>query len=328
MGSSIRKFTEMPLQNAPTLGARVICDIPLTADLERVGILLSGIVTIGVAASTGLVSDGIPNIIEDISLIGDGRDTIAQISMAQLVSGNMFRRKGGSVSSVQQPALAVGAQAFEVEAILDLAQYGAIVPKESSVRENNYKTLQLAVRFNAAWTSVLVAGAGTTFATAALNLVVTADECLELPDGAGVVSTPILKPLISGRDELFSAAANRIRFRLTPDQGLRGISLRMLNVTGNLSDSVLGRARVYVGKDLRVDLSANSIAELSKINMNGVRPQGYYYIDFADRAGAPDLMNDCLDLRRAITQGADAYLELDTLVAGSVNVVQWGLTGV
>lgn len=320
MGQSIRKFTELPLQNQPALGQRVIVDIPTTADLESLLIMLSGTVTLTGAASN-LLSDGVANIITGVDLIGDGKDVICSLPYAQIVNGNMFRRKTLAAPIVTQPGLTVAAQPFVCEGTLDLAAFNAIRPKDSSVRENSYKTLQLALRFAGDWTGVFNGG---TISTTAFTLTIFARETIELKDDKGDVSTPIMRPLFSARDDNFSGAVTRQRFRLTPEQALRGISLRAINSTTVNDDAVLSRVRVYVGKDLRLDMSASCIKEYNKNGMAQAPGTGWYFLDFADGEGSPDKMNDCLDLRSVVTQGADAYIEYDTLKQGVVNIAQYG----
>lgn len=323
MPQSIRKHGEMPLQNSPGLGVRVTCDIPLTADLESLELLLSGTVTLSTGASA-LVTDGIANIIQSVELIGDGRDTIVSLPFNQLVNGNMFRRKYGNLPVVTQPGLTIAAHSYEVSAMLDLATFAGVRPKDSSVRENRYRTLQLLVRFAGDWTGVFTGG-GFVVSANTFDLVVRARECIELPDPAtGIASAPIMRPLVSARDDNFSAAVERQHFRLTPDQIMRGIGLRVLNSSGALSDSILKRVRVYVGKDLRLDYAAASLKKANKTEMAGTVPTGYYFLDFADGQGSPDRLNDCLDLRQEVTRGADCYLEYDTLAQGAVNIAQYG----
>jgi hypothetical protein len=325
MGNSIRKQTEFPLQSAPALDKRVIVDIPLTAIMDTIFLKLEGSVTIGTAAASSLVTDGITNLITSIDLIGDGRDTLISIPFHTLVKGNIFRNKNNSLSTVGQPALTVGTNAFSVYAALDLAQFGTERPKDSSLDETQYKTLQLAVRFASAWTAVFVNPGTATFATATLDLVVEVDETIEFADDKGHVTKPIFKPQYSSRDQTVAAATNKERFRLTPDQSLRGLIIRATTAANALSDAVLSRVRVYVGNDLRVDLAAATLAKMNELRCDGVRNTGYYALDFADRKGASDYLNDCLDLRQAAIGGKDAYVELDFSVAGTANVVQWGI---
>lgn len=321
MGESIRKFTELPLQNQPALAVRVIIDIPPTSDLENLFINLSGTVQL-TAASSGLLSDGIANIIEAVELIGDGRDTIVSLPFNQVVNGNMFRRKWGNVPLITQPGVGIAVHPFEVTGMIDLSAFGAIRPKDSSLRENRYKTLQLAFRFATNWAGVF--GGAFVASTTAFSLVVEARETIEMVGADGTATSPIFRPQFSARDEAVQAAITRQRFRLTPEQALRGIGMRVLTLAGVLSDSVLKQVRVYVGKDLRLDLSAAMLKNSYKYAAAGNIPTGYYFLDFADGEGATDKLSDCLDLRQAITQGADAYIEYDTLTGGSVNVAQYG----
>lgn len=323
MGQSIRKFTELPLQNQPALNTRVIVDIPTTADLENLLLMLSGTVTLSGAASA-IITDGIANIITSVELIGDGRDVIASLPFYQIVNGNMFRRKTASAPVVTQPGITAAAQAFVCEGTLDLAAFNAIRPKDSSVRENSYKTLQLALRFAGDWTGVFTGG---TVSSTVFSLTIAARETIELADESGGASAPIMRPLFSARDDNFSGATTRQRFRLTPEQALRGIGLRVVNSSNALSDSVLSRVRLYVGKDVRLDMAASTIKELNKSLLAQVPGTGYYFLDFADGEGSPDKLNDALDLRTMVTQGADAYIEYDTLAQGAVNIAQYGYVG-
>jgi hypothetical protein len=321
MGTSVRKFTELPLQNQPALGQRVICDIPTTSDLENVLVIVSGVVTLTTGAAL-YNADGILNLFTAVELIGDGRDTIVSLPMAQVVNGNIFRRKTGLAPLVSQPGVGIAANAWSFQGYIDLAAFAAIRPKDSSVRENSYKTLQLAFRMAGDYTSVYAAGFVATTSTFALTLL--ARECIEETDPATkIASSPVMRPLQSARDDQFSGAVKRQRFRLTPEQGLRGICLKLEATTGALSDGILDRVRVYVGKDLRLDMAAASVKAFN--NATGSAPGvGYYFLDFADGEAAPDKLNDALDLRQVITQGADSYIEYDTLAAGSCNVAQYG----
>lgn len=320
MGASIRKQSTFPLQNQPALGNVVVCDIPLTADLENMLVTLSGSVTLSGAASA-LVNDGIANLIDSIELIGDGRTTIVQQKFRTMVNANIFRRKLGMVPTINQPGITAAAHAFEAEGIIDLAAFGAVRPKDSNLRENAYKTLQLRLTMASAWTAVFSGG---TVSTSSMSITVRAKETIELPDAKGQVTSPILRPLVSERDITVSAATTRERFRLTPEQALRGLAFRVVNGSDALSDSVLSNVRVYVGSDQRLDLTAAVIKESTKAEFVGADLTGYYFVDFADGAGAPDRLNDCLNLRNAATKGADCYVEIDTAAAGTISVVQCG----
>ena len=319
MGQSIRKQTEFPLQNQPSLGATVVCDIPLTADLENLLITLAGTVT-NSGAGSALVSDGIANLIESVELIGDGRDSIYSGSFAMLVNANIFRRKHGMVPTITQPGVTAAAHPYEVEGVLDLAAFGAVRPNDSNLRENAYKTLQLKMKMASSWAVVHDATVG----SATYGITIRAKETIELPGANGQVTSPILRVLDTERDISLSAATTRERFRLTPEQGLRGLAFRVLNGSGALSDAVLSGVRVYVGSDLRLDLTAAVIKESTRAEFVGADLTGYYLLDFADGGGAPDRLNDCLNLRRAATKGADCYVEIDTSAAATISVRQVG----
>lgn len=322
MADSIAKYGEIALQNTPGLGIPVVIDIPLTADLENLLIKLDGTVTLSIAASA-LVTDGIANLIDMVELIADGRDTIIAIPFNQLVNGNMFRKKQGSVSNVTQPGITAAAQAFSVQCMLDLAAFGAIRPKDSNLRENSFKTLQLKLRFNPAWSSVFTGG---TFTAQTINLSVFAVETVELQGKDGTATSPIFRASVSGRDDQFTGAVSKKQIRLTPEQLLRGISLRVVNASGALSDAIMSAVRVYVGKDLRYTGLAANIKALNNATMQSPPGTGYYFLNFANEHGAPDRLNDGLDLRNIKTMGADCILEYDSTAQGVVNIVQYGYT--
>lgn len=323
MGASIRKTSTFPLQNQPGLGVRVICDLPRTADLENFLIKLSGIVTLSTGAAA-LVTDGIWNMIQEVSLIGDGRDTIVSIPFNVLGNGNMFRRKWGSVSQELQPLLTIAAQPFEASAFLDLAAFGALRPKDSNLRETRYKTLQLALRFANDWTGVF-SGGGFVVSGQTLALEISGQESIELADSNGNASGPIFRQLVSSRDDTVTGAVTRQRFKLSPDQILRGLGLRTVTAANALADTVLDKVRVYVGNDLRFELPASALKTRNKTSHIAAVKTGYYFMDFADMLGSSDRLNDALDVRREVVSGADCYFEYDSLVAGTVNVTQYGL---
>ena len=321
MPGSIRKFTEMPLQNAPALGVRVICDIPTTSDLENLLLLVSGTVTLTTAAAALTNIDGILNLITAVELIGDGRDTIISIPMTQASRGNLFRHKTRVAPAPVQPGVAIATHPFSMEAVLDLASWGSIRNKDSSLRENQYKTLQLAIRYAGDFAGVLSGGV---VSASTHSLTVAARETIEMDGEMEEASAPIMRVLQSARDDNFGGSVSRQRFRLTPEQGLRGLCLRVTTTANALSDAVLSRVRLYVGKDLRFDFSAATIKRMTEQNSVSGSPVGYYFLDFADGEGSPDKLNDTIDMRFSATQNAWWTTWLTISKAGVVNVAQYG----
>lgn len=319
---SIRKNTVLPSQQSAGLGVRQIFDIPLTCDLERLQITLAGSVTLS-AVAAALKLDGICQLIESVELIGNGSTTICNIPFHQLVQGNLFRREFIKEATLTQPGLTVAAHPFYATAILDLSAVGALRPKDSTLRETKYKTLQLALRFADSFIgSVFTTG---TVSASTISTRVKADETIEMADSGNQISSPILIPQYSYRELTVSGAADKERFRLTPDQALRGLTMRAVDSTGNVkSDAVLSRVRLYTGTTLRCELTAQAIRDDNIACMQAAVPTGYYYLSFARQPGVPDRMNDAYDLRQAVLGGADAYMEFDTSAALTLGVTQWG----
>ena len=153
----------------------------------------------------------------------------------------MFRRKRGSMPVIAQVGIAAAANTFSVGSNLDLSAFGAVVPKESALRENNYESLQLAFRIAGDLTGVYVGG---TVTSTALALTVRAKETVELPDPqTGVYTSPILRPLMTSNDLIIAGASNKVQYKLTPGQGLRGLAIKVTtNATPPvLSDTLISR---------------------------------------------------------------------------------------
>jgi hypothetical protein len=326
MGDSIRTRTELTPQNQPALGTRVVYEIPRTADMECLNILFSGSLQLTTGA-TSLITDGVMNLITAVELLANaGRDVIATIPFAHLCQTNMFRRKYSfSYPIISQPGVGIAVNAFSIAACLDMAAFAAARPKDSNLRENNYESLQLAFRF-APDVSGVYTGGGFVNTTNVLNLAVMVRECVELPDPqTGVYSSPVVRPLITSNDVIVPGAANKVQFKLTPGQGLRGIALK---VTTNASPPVfnaalLSRVRVNVGKIVRVDVSGAALIAQNAVDGLGAQT-GYLFIDFADRYCSDDMLNDVLDLDPLKTNGADSIIEFDTSAACIISVVQYG----
>jgi len=325
MSDSLRTAQILSAQNAPALGASVVYDIPRTADLEALHIALTGTIQLTTGA-TAIITDGICNIIESVDLITNGgRDVIASLKYSDLVQGNIFRRKHGKVPTLTQVGVGIAVHAFEVNAVLDMAAFGALRPKDSNLRENNYESLQLKLRFASDWTGVYTGG-GFVATTFAPTLVVSTQETIELPDAAGKYSSPSLRPLMTSNDITLSGATNNHQFKLTPNQLLRGL---VIKVTTNaspqvLSDALLSRIRVNVGKVQRLSLTSAAIKAQMKDMSATANLTGYYFVDLADGRGSPDKLSDTLDLTAGQTNGADSVVEIDTSAAAIVSVVQFG----
>lgn len=258
-------------------------------------------------------------------LANSGRDVICSIPFALLVQGNMARRKAGNAPAISQVGVAIATNTFSVATSLELSSFRTVRPKDTALRENNYESLQLAFRFAGDFTGVFTGG-GFVVSASSLNLVVRAKETVELPDEKGVYSSPIARPQMVSNDIIVAGASNKVQYKLTPGQGLRSI---VLKVTTNatppvLSSTLLSRVRVNVGKVNRIDLAGTTILGEMSMEYPAAPPTGYYFLDFADRLGADDHLNDVLDLDPAQTMGADSMIEFDTSGACIISVMQLG----
>ena len=323
---SIRVGGELTPQNQPALGARVVYDIPRTADLEDIFILYSGNIQLTTGA-TSLITDGVLNLITSVELLGNsGRDVIASLPFSQLAQTNMFRRKRGSSAVIVQPGVGIATHPYSVGCHLDLSAFACVRPKDVALRENNYESLQLALRFAGDYTGVFTGGGFVIGAATTHNLAVMVRETIELPDANGAYSSPIGRPLTISNDMIIAGAGNKNQFKLTPGQGLRGIALKIQsNATPPLfAEASLTRARVYVGKVQRLDVAGTTLRAKNNASLPVAAPAGYLFLDFADRNGADDQLSDVLDLDPSKTNGADSVLEVDVSAACTISVTQYG----
>lgn len=322
MGQSLRNDYEVSAQNTPALGVVQVYDIPRTGDLESLMIALSGSVTLS-GAGSALTADGILNLISDVELVADnGKVVIASVPFRMLVNGNLPRRKHGAVPSITQPGVTAAAHSFEAEGILDMG-YGLMRAKDAFLRENAYTDLKLRLRFASSYAVVSDGTVGALTITTAVR----ARETLELPDADGIASSPSVRLQRTANDLDVSGAVTKKQFKLTAEQGLRGIVLRVVNGSAALSDAILSRVRVTVGKVERLNLSATVLKESTKTEFVGAQLTGYYFIDLADGNGAPDKLADTLDLTSVSTGGADSFIEIDTAAAGTITIDQIGYVG-
>lgn len=325
MADSIRTVGELSPQNAPALGARVVYDIPRTADIESIFVLLGSSVSLSTGAS-GLITDGILNLITSVELLANGgRDVIASIPFAMLVNGNFARRKDGKIPAITQPGVSIATHAFSVAAHLDLSSFKTVRPKDTSLRANDYESLQLAFRFASDFNGVFTGG-GFVVSASSLALTVAVNETVELADANGAYSSPVARPLKTATDLVIAGASNKVQLKLTPNQGLRAIVVKVQsNATPPvLSDTLVSRFRCNVGKVQRADIASATLKGKMSNAYDDAWPTGYFVLDFADRMGADDHLSDCVDLDSAVTRGADSIFEIDTTGACTVTVMQDG----
>jgi hypothetical protein len=315
MADSIRTANELTPQNQPSLGAKVVYDIPRTADLESIFVLFNGSITLSTAA-TSIIKDGILELITSVEL---------SIPFSTAMQGNYARRKNGSTPSISQVGVAAAVNTFSVAGSLDLSSFATLRPKDTSLREGNYESLQLAFRFAGDFTGVYTGG-GFVSSGNSLNLVVAVNETVELPDAQGKYSNPIGRVLRTSQDIIIGGASNKVQLKLTPGQALRGVVLKVTtNATPPVfSNTLLTRSRLNVGKVNRLDKAGTTITASQNHRLPVAAPVGYYFLDFADRHGGVDYLSDAIDLDPAQTNGADSILEFDVSGACVISVLQDG----
>ncbi len=324
MAKSLSREQELPARVAPAFGVTAVFPILLTANLDNIVINMTGNMDVTTGGGA-LIGDGIPELITSVDLVGDGSVVISSTPFSQLVNGNIWRRVKGFASNVSQPALGIGGNAFSAAGTLDLKAFLALRPKDSTLVEQSFRTLELRLNIHNDFSQVY-GGGGSVVSVAGSSVAVNVvtHETIELPDATGKVSMPSKRAQNSARDQNLAGATLREYVRLTPGQFLRGLTIRSQTSANVNSDGILSAVRVYVGNSLRYQVSAAGIAAENAANMLAGRPTGYYYLNFTKQQGSVERLTDELDLLIASLNGADAYVEYDTVSAGIVKLTQWG----
>ena len=320
---SFSRDTEFPARTAPAFGVTAVWNFPLTANLDKLDIQLTGTVDITAGGATFL-GDGIPEIIKSIDLVGDGNVVIASVPFSMLTNGNMWRRLHGIAPAVVQPSVAISVNAFSALATLDLKAFGALRPKDTSLVETRYRVLELRAVIASDFSGAISGGA-ILLSGSSIAINVVAHETIELPDAKGVISAPTKRVQVSSTDMTLAGAATKEYKRLTPGQYLRGITLRIQNAAGTVNtDGLLTAFRIFIGNNQRYNVSGTGIISKNASQMLAARPTGYYYLNFTEQQGSVERLHDEIDLRIATLGGADAYVEYDTNAAAVVRITQWG----
>lgn len=323
MAKSLGRITELPARTPPAFGVQAVYNIPLTANLDKVDINLTG--TADVTGATTLIGDGISELITSVDLVGDGSTVISSVPFSQLVNGNIWRRMRGIAPAGLQVAVgAVATVNFQAIGTLDLKAFAALRPKDSALQEKSFRVLELRFNIAANFGNVVANSADVSVAGSTVALDVVMHETIELPDAKGAVSTPTRRVQNSARDVNLAGATLREYVRLTPGQRLRGLTVRTQTAAGVNADTVLSAMRVYVGNLQVFSATAAGFAAMNQAANLAARETGYYLINFTSQEGSIERLTDELDLTIASLAGADAYIEYDTLTAGIIKTTQWG----
>ncbi len=316
-----RKFRRNLIgQGSTALGGSVIFDVPRTVDYNAVSVLCAGVIT-NTVAFTAIKNDGILNLIKSLEVIVNGSDVVYSITGAQAVRGALVRTRHGSQASIIQPLVAIGASPFEFEFNIDFAAFGAMRPKDSNLRAFDYTNVQIRVNFASALTDIFTgAGAGVLTSNA---LTLLSDETQELFGDDGNRSQPILRRYHTNADYNFAGAGVQ-RIRLDPNQLIRGFSFRAIDAAGALVNTVMGNVKVIHGTDVLFDCSAGMMREVARIDFQSIPSAGWYYLDLIGNFGAPDHLADMISTYLHENGNIDAYLEITSVAAGTVNVQTHG----
>ena len=85
---SFSRDIEVPARTAAAFGVTAVYNIPLTADLDKIDIDLTGVMNV-TGAGASIVGDGIPELIRSVDLVADGNIVINSVPFSQLVNGNI-----------------------------------------------------------------------------------------------------------------------------------------------------------------------------------------------------------------------------------------------
>lgn len=274
-------------------GGVEVIDLPLGFDIETLLLSLTGSITL-TAAATGVRSEGLAKLIKRVSVMQDGK-SIMTFTGDFITHGN-FAREGGLLKT--NPGIGIATHVCKITGALDFAHIGGLRPADSNLKTLGGRQLQLHVTYG----TLADLYTGSPAGTFALNLNVTVRETKELKEDAPYPAMQRVAKFI----EKSYTASQEDRIPLDPNCLYRGLMLRCESA-GELSTTVLNRAKVMFGADGVFDYLAADLVDMNTIDLGFTLPGGYYWIDFAPAPSNLAKVADFLDTY----QRADVFLLLD-----------------
>lgn len=288
-------------------------DLPRQYDLESIMIRISGTWT-NADAATSIYTEAPTQLISRVELVADGKNTIFSAPFWKLVTGNFGRPesvKGPADLRVPPSAIAAAAYTVEATGCLDLASVDCLRPKDSNFRTFGLNLWELKFAFGRAVDIAADVAAATFVGTVEVWI----EETVELPDESGKYSMPNFLRKTSFQQYDTTASNSNMEVRLPAGNLIRSV-LIVTRAAGIPVSTVLNKATLQSGVDVRAVLSAAQIRRNMARDFGDLEQVGYYLLDFVKEGPSPGKLTNLWD----VTQQAEPKLFLDVTGVASSNV--------
>lgn len=233
--------------NKIALNDRLVRDLPLDYAYKNVRVVITGILTVGVAAAT-LLQDGILNLFPEIRIkatgIGMDGEPIS-VDAFQLVKENWFRNKS---VYILQPGpegaggLTVAAHPFYIELLMPLNFQGTALQNLSALNAPKLSSLQLIIRTGVD-TDVSTPGGGGTSTIGTLTIQAVSEEIPGVPANE-LVPHRLMNQLAI--NQVIAGASNYAeRFEIKGSGYLKSIMFETEAPAGTNSDGLIGKIGIF-----------------------------------------------------------------------------------
>lgn len=321
----MRVYKRLPVASIPlALGASIPqIKIDRVSDYDALFFRFSGTLATSLAWA-GVMPDGLANIVKRIKLSVNGNTPLFDGGLRHLVNNpeRLFITGRPSVSALINPVIAP--TAVEAEAFLDLSAYATASPHASTLRAPDYSSVTLDIAFGTL--TDIFSGAGISTLTGTLDII--AYCAVEVPfvgvDGVSRTAAPLFRRKFTRNSYQTAAATASLRIPLSPEQVVRGVNIRTTDLNGATLGNYLDNIKLYVGSDLRCDVSASALREAAQSDMNSAPNVGYYWLDLIPNFGIPADLFSSPSLYKGDTGNQDAYLVVATNSACAIEVLEHG----
>jgi hypothetical protein len=309
MGKQFRVNRQVGVQNV-VAGGFVTFDLPRQYDCEAVFFRLTGQVQVTTGYTT-VRAEAPTQAIARVELIADGKNTIYSAPFWNAVFAHPDRESMDNGAELATPPSGVAVATYNITAtgVVDLQSPDTVRPKDSNFRTSGLQLWQARVSFGNP--GDMFTGAGVSvFVGCTVECWV--QECVELPDTAGVYTKPLMLKKVSYQEQAMPATTPNQEFRLPAGNLIRSLFLRT-EISGEPSAAVLNAAQAFAGVDVRYNLKGAQIRGKAAHDYGRMSQVGYYPIDFLSTGKSDYRLTDLWD----VTGQAEPKLSCD--VVGSAN---------
>lgn len=292
-------------------------DLPRDSDYEAIGLRIVASLQVTVNG-TAVRAEAPCQLVPRVQIIADGKNVLFNAPFWATSLGNFLRlAKDEGARAITPPTnFTVATYATEALGIIDFATVDGVRPKDSNFRSLGLSLFQAIFNFGAAADAFV----GATAAYSGSPIVeIYALKCVELPDSAGKITTPIALKKVSYQEIALQATNPEQQQRLPAGNLIRSVMIRTAGAVtaGEPSAAILNNFQLQNGLDVRCNLSAGAVRAMNNLQFGKVTP-GYYCVDFMRSGqGGNNMLSNLWDVSGA----AEPYAVMD-VTGGANNVAQ------